>query len=303
MRKERILSKFSLFFGAGTALCTPFEQNGELDLESYRRLLRFQLDEGIDALLVCGTTGEAATLSADEHFSLVRFTVEAVRGRIPVIAGNGSNCTSHAIELTHAVCEAGCDALLTVTPYYNKANREGLVRSFCDIADAGSVPTILYNVPSRTGISIPLSVYKDICRHERIVGVKDAGGNIKESMALISSLSDMLDVYCGNDDILFPMLSLGCIGGISVAANLIPTEMQMICDLYFSGRSDQSRELQYKLYDLIEALFCEVNPIPLKYALQQIGICEGDMRLPLYEADCESKSKIRAVLKKHNLLS
>ena len=297
------MKKEPVFTGISCAIATPFRRDKSIDYEAMEKMIERQIEGGVRAITVCGTTGEAATLSADEHFSLVRFTVEAVRGRIPVIAGNGSNCTSHAIELTHAVCEAGCDALLTVTPYYNKANREGLVRSFCDIADAGSVPTILYNVPSRTGISIPLSVYKDLCRHERIVGVKDAGGNIKESMALISSLSDMLDVYCGNDDILFPMLSLGCIGGISVAANLIPTEMQTICDLYFSGRSDQSRELQYKLYDLIEALFCEVNPIPLKYALQQIGICDGDMRLPLYEADCESKSKIRAVLKKHNLLS
>lgn len=297
------MKKEPVFTGISCAIVTPFRRDKSIDYEAMEKMIERQIEGGVRAITVCGTTGEAATLSADEHFSLVRFTVEAVRGRIPVIAGNGSNCTSHAIELTHAVCEAGCDALLTVTPYYNKANREGLVRSFCDIADAGSVPTILYNVPSRTGISIPLPVYKDLCRHERIVGVKDAGGNIKESMALISSLSDMLDVYCGNDDILFPMLSLGCIGGISVAANLIPTEMQTICDLYFSGRSDQSRELQYKLYDLIEALFCEVNPIPLKYALQQIGICEGDMRLPLYEADCESKSKIRAVLKKHNLLS
>ncbi|MBQ1259004.1 MAG: 4-hydroxy-tetrahydrodipicolinate synthase [Clostridia bacterium] len=297
------MKKESIFKGISCALITPFHADGSIDYESLEKLIEYQIQNRCQALTVCGTTGEAATLSAYEHFSLIRFAVKKAAGRIPVIAGNGSNCTAHAVELTHAACEAGCDALLTVSPYYNKGNCSGLIRSFTEIADASSKPIILYNVPSRTAVNIPLAVYGELSHHERIVGVKDAGGNIKESMALISSLSDRLDVYCGNDDILFPMLALGCSGGISVLSNIIPNEMQKICELYFSGKHSESLSLQYSLTELIDALFCDVNPIPLKYAASLLDICEGTLRLPLYETSEENKKKIYSALKKYNLIA
>lgn len=290
------MKKEPIFKGISTAIATPFHHDGEIDYESLGELIEFQIENGCRALTVCGTTGEAATLSAEEHYEVIRFAAEKVGGRIPVIAGNGSNCTEHAIELTHAACEAGCDALLTVSPYYNKGNAAGLIRSFSAIADCAKKPVILYNVPSRTGVNIPLSVFRELSGHEMIVGVKDAGGSIKESMLLICELSERLDIYCGNDDLLFPMLSLGCTGGISVLSNIIPRGMQRICELYFSGRIDESRAEQYRLMPLIDVLFCDVNPIPLKHAMERMGLCKGVMRLPLCETSETNKERIVRML-------
>jgi len=296
------MKKEPIFKGISTAIATPFFSDGSIDYDAFGRLIEYQINGGCRALTVCGTTGEAATLDENEHFDLIRYAVRMVNGRIPVIAGNGSNCTAHALELTHAACEAGCDALLTVTPYYNKGNAEGLVRSFCDIADAASKPVILYNVPSRTGVNIPLSVYRELSLHDNIVAVKDACGSLKESMLLISALSGRLDVYCGNDDILFPMLAVGCAGGISVASNIIPDRMQKICDLFFEGRIEESRALQYELTPLIDVLFCDVNPIPLKHALLKSGICGGTLRLPLCSTGKSNKEKIESVMREYGLI-
>lgn len=296
------MRKNTIFTGVSCAIATPFLDNREIDYESFSNMIKYQLQNGCKALTVCGTTGEAATLDSYEHFKLIKFASKQVGGRIPVIAGNGSNCTSHAIELTKAAEEAGCDALLTVTPYYNKSNSDGLIRSFSDIADAASVPMIVYNVPSRTGVDIPLSVYRELAKHERIVGVKEASGNIKACMSLIGELSDKLDIYCGNDDILFPMLALGCKGCISVLSNILPRETQSICDLYFSGKISESRELQFSLSRLIDALFCDVNPIPLKYALSQMGLCKGNLRLPLYETEKKKKELINNTLIEYGLI-
>lgn len=296
------MKKKTVFTGASCAVVTPFREDGEIDYEAFARIIDHQLCGGCSALTVCGTTGEAATLSDYEHFDVIRFARRQVGGRIPIIAGNGSNCTSHSIELAIAAKEAGCDALLTVTPYYNKANSRGLIRSFCEIADSTDLPMIVYNVPSRTGVDIPIGVYRELAEHENIVGVKEASGNVKATMALIGELSDMLCVYSGNDDIIYPMLSVGCKGCISVLANILPSQTQKICELYFSGDASASLSLQNSLSRLTEALFSDINPIPVKYALSRMGICSSAMRLPLCEPESKTKEHIDSILCEYGLI-
>lgn len=297
------MKKTPIFKGISTALATPFYPDGTLDLESFKSLVNMQCSSACQALTVCGTTGEAPTLSTLEHNKLVSAAVDISNGTLPVIAGCGSNDIRHALELTCSACDAGCNAILVVSPYYNKGNDEGLIRFFTIIADASSVPVILYNVPSRTGQSIPLSVLRELSKHERIVAVKDASQNIKDSLLILSELSNDLDIYCGNDDLILPMLSLGAVGGISVLSNIIPNNMNEICTEYFSGNTEKSRRIFFEILPLAKALFCEVNPIPLKYAMSLLSLCSPTTRLPLALPTSEHQELIRSALISTDLLS
>ena len=278
------MSKFSLFFGAATALCTPFEQNGELDLESYRKLLRFQLDSGIDALLVCGTTGEAPTLTDDEATTLLCEAVKAAQRSIPVVMGIGSNCTAHAVEKAKSAEKNGADALLAVTPYYNKCTPEGLVRHYREIASATSLPIIVYTVPSRTGMTIPPSVWGELFAIPNVIGIKDATGDIAYGAQFLSTLGGESCLWSGNDNATLPLLSLGSEGVISVLSNVKPKETSALCHAFSEGKIHKSQELANTLSPLSETLFCEVNPIPIKAALSLMGICKPYCRLPLTTA-------------------
>ena len=290
------MSKFSLFFGAGTALCTPFEQNGELDLESYRKLLRFQLDEGIDALLVCGTTGEAPTLSDDEAITLLRDTVKTVQKSVPVIMGVGSNCTAHAVEKARRAEKNGADALLAVTPYYNKCTPEGLVRHYREIASATSLPIIAYTVPSRTSMTVPSSVWGELFAIPNMIGIKDATGDIAYGAQFLSCLGSEICLWSGNDNATLPLLSLGSDGVISVLSNIKPKETSRLCHAFREGKIEESQSLSRSLLPLSDALFCEVNPIPVKAALSLMGICKPYCRMPLTRASEGTFKKLEKLL-------
>ena len=290
------MSKFSLFFGAGTALCTPFEQNGELDLESYRKLLRFQLDEGIDALLVCGTTGEAPTLSDDEAITLLRETVKTVQKSVPVIMGVGSNCTAHAVEKARRAEKNGADALLAVTPYYNKCTPEGLVRHYREIASATSLPIIAYTVPSRTSMTIPPSVWGELFAIPNMIGIKDATGDIAYGAQFLSCLGSEICLWSGNDNATLPLLSLGSDGVISVLSNIKPKETSRLCHAFREGKIEESQSLSRSLLPLSDALFCEVNPIPVKAALSILGLCKPYCRMPLTTASEGTFKKLEKLL-------
>lgn len=290
-----------VFKGCATALATPF-RDGEIDYFALGEMIERQISGGVSAIVICGTTGEAATLSVYEHLKCIEFAVRYTDGRLPVIAGTGSNCTKKAVHISKKAAELGADALLVVTPYYNKASNDGLVAHFTEIADTSEKPIILYNVPSRTGVSIPLSVYSRLADHDNIVAVKEASGSLSAVAQLTAECKDKLDVYSGNDDQILPILSLGGLGVISVVSNILPKETQDICNYYFSNDTVSAKNAQLKLLDLISSLFCEVNPIPLKYALSLMGICEGDVRLPLCEPAEASKRKIESVLKQYALI-
>ena len=293
--------KQSIFTGAATAIITPFS-NGAIDYASFGRIIEDQIAGGIDAIVVAGTTGEAATLTHEEHCECIKFVVEKVEGRVPVIAGTGSNDTAYGIELSQYACEVGADALLLVTPYYNKATPKGLIKNFLETADKTDKPIILYNVPSRTGCNIPLSVYRELAKHERIVAVKEASGNISAIAELIDECGDSFDIYSGNDDQIVPIMSLGGKGVISVLSNILPTETHHMTKLCLDGDFKSAAELQLKYLKLINALFCEVNPVPVKTAAALLGWCSEEMRLPLCEMDDTNKAKLVSVMKAHGLL-
>ena len=294
--------KKTVFRGAATALITPF-RNGEVDYISLSRLIDRQIASGIDALVITGTTGESCTLNDGEHRSVLRFALEKINGRVPAIAGTGSNDTDHALYMSKYACELGYDALLLVTPYYNKATPEGLIKSYTRIADGTDKPIILYNVPTRTGCNISTSVYRELAKHERIVATKEASGNVSAIAEVIAECGDSLDVYSGNDDQTLPILALGGAGVISVLSNLLPTQMKDICRLWFEGKWEQSREMQMKYLSLMKAMFCEVNPIPVKTAAAMMGLCTGELRLPLCEPSEENKQKIARALKSARLIT
>ena len=291
------MSKFSLFFGAATALCTPFEQNGALDLESFRKLLRFQLDEGIDALLVCGTTGEAPTLSDDEAATLLCETVKTVQKSVPVIMGVGSNCTAHAAEKARRAEKNGADALLAVTPYYNKCTPEGLVRHYREIASATSLPVIVYTVPSRTGMTIPPSVWGELFAIPNVIGIKDATGDVAYGVQFLSRLGGESCLWSGNDNATLPLLSLGSDGVISVLSNIKPKETSALCHDFREDKIREAQALAASLLPLADTLFCEVNPIPVKAALSLLGICKPYCRLPLTRASESTFQRLNAHLK------
>lgn len=293
--------KNTIFTGAATAIITPFK-SGSIDYTSFKGIIEQQIAGNIDAIVVAGTTGEAATLTHEEHMECMKFVVDTVAGRVPVIAGTGSNDTAYAIELSQYACEIGADALLLVTPYYNKATAKGLTKSFLATAEATNKPIILYNVPSRTGCNIPLSVYKELAKHERIVAVKEASGNISAIAELIAECGDSLDIYSGNDDQIVPIMSLGGKGVISVLSNVAPKETHEMTRLCLEGDFKAAAALQLKYLDLINALFCEVNPIPAKTAMAEMGFCDVEMRLPLCEMEEATKARLLTSLKKHGLI-
>ena len=293
--------KKTVFQGAATAIVTPLTENG-IDYEQFGRLIEWQIAEGIDAIVAVGTTGEGSTLTDEEHKKAIKFCVEKVAGRVPVIAGTGSNDTAYAIELTKYACEAGADAMLLVTPYYNKATQKGMIESFRAIADASTKPCILYNVPSRTGCNLLPKSVAELAKHPNIVGIKEASGNISQIAELISLVDGEMDVYSGNDDQIVPILSLGGVGVISVLSNIMPKATSDICKLYFEGKVEESRKLQLRLLPLVNALFCEVNPIPAKAAVAAMGYCENYVRLPLTVMEKENEAKLLELMKKENLI-
>lgn len=269
------------FKGSCTALVTPFLVDGSVNYDEFAKLIEFQILNGTDAIVICGTTGENATLSDDEREKLISFGVERARSRIPVIAGTGSNDTKHSVALSKYASGAGADALLLVTPYYNKASQSGLVKHFYTIADSTDLPVIVYNVPSRTGVNITTETYRALARHERIVAAKEASGDISAIARLIAECGDELYVYSGNDDQTIPILSLGGKGVISVLSNIMPKQIHEICELWFEGKTDRAAELHLKLLDLMNTLFIDVNPIPVKAALRLMGYEVGGYRMPL----------------------
>ena len=272
--------KHTVFTGAATALVTPLTEEG-VDYGAFADLIEWQIAEGIDALVIAGTTGEGSTLTDEEHRQVLKFAAEQVRGRVPVIAGTGSNDTAYAIDLTKFACEAGCDAMLLVTPYYNKATQRGLVTSFRAIADASTKPCILYNIPGRTGCNLLVPGLSELADHDRIVGVKEASGNISQIAEEAAVCGDRLDIYSGNDDQIVPILSLGGAGVISVLSNLLPRETSRMCHMFMEGDVKGAREMQLKYLPLISALFSEVNPIPVKAAMARMGFGKNYLRLPL----------------------
>ncbi len=286
-----------------TALVTPLHQDGSINYDSLKNLIEFQIKSGVDAIVVCGTTGEASTLSYTEHLRVTEFSCKLVNGRIPVIAGSGSNDTAHAIEQSKECCKVGADGLLVVTPYYNKTSQDGLVRHYFEIADAVNKPLILYNVPSRTGMNILPQTYKKLSEHENIVAVKEAGGNISSIAKTAALCNENLWIYSGNDDQIVPILSLGGQGVISVLSNILPHIVSKICNLFFEGKIKKSADLQLEYFDLIEAVFCDINPIPIKYALNAMGFEVGGCRLPLTELSTENADLVTQILKQHKIIN
>ena len=293
----------AIFTGAGVALITPMNEDGSVNYEKLRELLEFHVANKTDAIIICGTTGEASTLSDEEHLECIRFACEVINKRIPVIAGTGSNCTQSAIELSKEAEKSGVDGLLLVTPYYNKATQNGLKAHYKAIAKEVNVPIILYNVPSRTGTRLAPQTVVDLC-HEvpNIVGVKDATGDISEVAELMSLAKGTVDVYSGNDDQIVPVLSLGGKGVISVLSNILPKETHDMVASYLEGDVAKSCEMQLKYFDLVKALFCEVNPIPVKKALNLMGMEVGSLRLPLTEMEDAYAKRLEEEMRKAGVI-
>ncbi|MGN0448223.1 MAG: 4-hydroxy-tetrahydrodipicolinate synthase [Acutalibacteraceae bacterium] len=290
-----------IFTGAATALVTPLNENG-VDYENFGKLIDWQIEQGIDALVIAGTSGEGSTLTDEEHKAVLKFSVERVAGRVPVIAGTGSNDTAYAIELTQYACEVGCDAMLVVTPYYNKATQKGLIKMFTAIADASTKPIILYNVPSRTGVNIEPATYAVLAEHPMIQGIKEANGQIDKITETMALCGDKLDLYSGNDDQIVPLMSVGGKGVISVLSNLLPKETSQMCHRFFDGDIKGAAQMQFKYFPLIKALFSEVNPIPAKAAMAAMGFGEDYVRMPLTLMEDAAKSVLLQRMKEVGLL-
>lgn len=290
-----------IFKGIATALITPFKGN-DIDFDTFGLLIDRQISAGISALVVCGTTGEASTLSTYEQLKCIEFAIERANGKVPIIGGTGSNCTKKAVELSKSASNLGCDALLIVTPYYNKTSPEGLIRHYSLIADSVSNPILLYNVPSRTGMNIPLFVYEKLSKHGNIMGVKEASGDISAVSSIRETCGKNFYIYSGNDDLILKTLQCGGCGAISVVSNIMPSETEDICKYYFSNDTKSAQISQDQLLDMIQVLFCEVNPIPIKCAMKLIGLCSGELRLPLCPASPSAREKIATTLKKYKLL-
>ncbi len=293
--------KKTVFTGAATAIVTPLNENG-VDYEQFGRLIEWQIASGIDAIVAVGTTGEGSTLTDEEHKKVMKYCVDKVNGRVPVIAGTGSNDVSYAIDLTKYACEIGADAMLLVTPYYNKATQKGLIASFTAIADASTKPCILYNVPSRTGCNILPETAKVLAKHPNIVAIKEASGNISQIAKLAQLVGDEMDIYSGNDDQIVPVLSLGGKGVISVLSNIMPKETSDMCKMFFNGDVKGSCDLQLKLLPLINQLFCEVNPIPVKAAVSKMGFCDNYLRLPLTSMEEKNAEILYDLMREQNLI-
>lgn len=294
----------AIFKGAGVAIVTPFHEDGSVNYEAFAKQIDFQVDNGTDAIIVCGTTGEASTLTHEEHLDVIRFCVKQVAGRIPVIAGTGSNCTETAIYLSKEAEKAGVDGILVVTPYYNKCTQKGLYEHFKMVAESVKVPMILYNIPGRTGgvLIQPETVVRLCTEVENIVGVKDATGDISEVAKLMSIAGDKVDVYSGNDDQVVPILSLGGKGVISVLSNVAPRQTHDMCAKFFEGDVEGSRAIQLSAIELIKGLFSEVNPIPVKKAMNLMGMEAGPMRRPLTEMEPEHAAVLEKAMKDFGIL-
>ena len=283
--------KKRIFTGCATALVTPLDENG-VNFDAYGRLIDWQIEEGVDALVVAATTGEGSTLSDVEHKAVVRYAVERVNGRVPVIAGTGSNDTAYGIQLTQQACDDGVDGVLVVTPYYNKCTQNGLVKMYTEYADASSVPVIVYNVPGRTGVNIAPQTYAKLAEHENIVAIKEANNDIASITETMSLVQGKLDLYSGNDDQIVPLLSVGGIGVISVLSNVAPRATHDMVAKFMEGDVAGACELQLKYRDLVKWLFCEVNPIPVKAAVEAMGFCENYLRAPLYPMEEANREKL-----------
>ncbi|MBR3680524.1 MAG: 4-hydroxy-tetrahydrodipicolinate synthase [Clostridia bacterium] len=293
--------KNTVFTGAATAIVTPLNERG-IDYEAFGRLIDFQIESGIDAIVTVGTTGEGSTLTDEEHKEAIKFTVERAAGRVPVIAGTGSNDTAYAIELTKYACEVGADAMLLVTPYYNKATQEGMYLSFTAIADASTKPCILYNVPSRTGCNLLPATVARLAEHPNIVGIKEASGNISQIAELARLCAGKIAIYSGNDDQIIPIMSLGGVGVISVLSNLLPSEVSRMCRLFSEGDITAARDMQLHYLPLTDALFSEVNPIPVKAAMAAMGFGENYLRLPLTPMSKEKKDVLLSLMRAEGLI-
>ncbi len=294
--------KQRIFEGAATALVTPMFKDGSVNYNCLESLVNTQIESGIDALVICGTTGEKSTLRYDEHLKVIEVAIKAAKNRVPIIAGTGSNDTVYSVELCRDAENLGADALLMVTPYYNKTSQKGLIEHYNYIADRVSKPIILYNVPSRTGVNIKPQTYKELSKHERIVAVKEASGDISQIAEIKYLCGEDLEIYSGNDDQTVPVLSIGGIGVISVVSNIIPTEFHNICHEFLRGNTDKARDLQNKYYGLIKALFYDVNPVPLKTAMNILGYDVGDCRLPLFSMDSKNTNILKEKLLECNLI-
>lgn len=293
----------SIFTGAGVAIVTPMNEDGSVNFDSFRNLVEEQIAGGTDCIIVCGTTGEASTLSHEEHLECIKFVVDVVNKRIPVIAGTGSNCTSTAVYLSQEAEKYGVDGVLLVTPYYNKATQNGLVKHFVEIANSIKIPVVLYNVPSRTGCNIlPETVVKIIAAARNVVAIKEASGNISQVAKLAKLTKGAIDIYSGNDDQIIPILSLGGKGVISVLSNVAPKQTHDIVAEYLNGNVEKARQLQLEALDLCDALFCEVNPIPVKTALNLMGKNVGPLRMPLTEMEDNNKEKLQRAMKEYGIL-
>ncbi len=287
----------AIFTGAGVAIVTPFLPNGAINFDKLEELIDFQIQNQTDAIIICGTTGEASTMSDDEHLECIRVAVEKTKGRVPVIAGTGSNDTRHGIELTKRAKELGVDATLQVTPYYNKATQKGLIEHFCAIGKAVDLPMILYNVPSRTGVNISPDTVYELSKYDFVCGIKEASGNTVQIAEIAQKCEGKLPIYSGNDDQIVPILSLGGIGVISVLSNVLPKETHDMISFYLDGKTNDSLKLQLDLLPLVKALFSEVSPIPVKEALNQMGFNVGECRLPLTPMEPSNAAKLNQVLR------
>ena len=294
--------KKRIFTGCATALVTPFNDDCSVNYPRLRTLIEEQIEGGVDALVICGTTGESATLDNDEHLKVLEEAVTTANGRVPSIAGPGSNDTMYAAQLSQHAESLGVDGLLMVTPYYNKTSQNGLINHYFYVADRVKTPIILYNVPSRTGTAIKPETYKELSKHENIVAVKEANGDISSIAKTMSLCQGDLDLYSGNDDEIVPIMSLGGIGVISVLSNILPRETHNICEEFFKGNIDKARDMQLKYVSLINALFSDVNPIPVKEAMNMMGLGMGPLRMPLAPMTDSARAALREELKKHGLV-
>lgn len=294
--------KETVFRGAATAMITPMREDRSVDYEAMGRLIDWQIDQGIDALLIAGTSGEGSTLSDEEHRKVLQFAVNQARGRVPMIAGTGSNDTAYACDLTKYACQIGYDACLVVTPYYNKTTQRGLIRMYKTIADASTKPLILYNVPSRTGISLAPATVAELSSYPHIDAIKEASGNISAIADIAASATEGFTIYSGNDDQIIPILSLGGQGVISVLSNLLPKETSAMVHAYLEGNIEQARTMQLQYLPLIHALFCETNPIPVKAAMALMGYGTNTLRLPLVTMETEHEAQLRARMQEVGLL-
>lgn len=294
--------KNTIFTGAGVAIITPFHEDGSIDFEGLGTNIDYQIENGTDAIIICGTTGESSTMTDEEHRECIRFAVERTAHRVPVIAGTGSNDTRYAIELSMEAEKLGADGLLLVTPYYNKTTQAGLIAHFTAIADSVNIPIILYNIPGRTGMAIAVDTVKKLAEHKNIVAVKEASGNISYTAQLAAACGDMIDIYSGNDDIIVPMMALGAKGVISVLSNVMPKETHDMCQACLDNDFQKATAMQLAYLDLVNSLFCEVNPIPVKEAMEMMGMPSGKCRLPLVPMSDANHERLRVSLAKLGLI-